>query len=157
MNALKNVMLNYCVCAFFASVLHMLVPKKEEKIFRALSFCVISAVSLMPLLNADFSKASLSFDEVYGESYKSEYSAARALESAVGKNVSDTLIKLGIDEYEIYVSTNTDEEKSIVRVTEVRVELAPEFENRTDDVKNELDAIYKDVLKVEVKNGASEN
>lgn len=157
MSALKSVMINYCVCAFFASILHALVPKKEEKLFRALSFCVISAVSLMPLINADFSVIEFSFDEVREESYKNEYSAARALEVAVKKNVSDTLIKLGIDEYEIYVSTNTDEERSIVTVTEVRVELAPEFENKTDSVKSELDGIYKDVLKIEVKNGASAN
>lgn len=153
MSAIKTVILNYCVCAFSASILSFLVGERDKRLFKALSFCIIAAVSLTPLVNADLKESLFSFEEALEKTAETRDSAEKTLYLAVYKNVADTLINLGIDEYEIYVTVSDGEEENFVVVTEVRVEVGDEFRDKTDEVREALFDTYEDVLIIEVKNG----
>lgn len=159
MNTLKAVILNYCVYAFLASILEMLTDEKRKRAFRSFSFCIILAFCLSPLADGDLGQV---FENIYseveeGESISAVQSACGRLEKAVYRNVSSVLINLGINEYEIYVSTSVNEEECVVTVTEVLVELDGEFAGLAEKVKNELREDYGEILKIEVKNSGNEN
>lgn len=151
---LKTVLINYCVCAFFATLLEALVPERQKRIFKTLSFCVIAAVTLSPLF-ANQSKINFDFeipDSEYSESQKSLVAASARLEKAVYKNVEETLINEGINEYEIYVSTNISEEENTVVLSGVSVQIGAEFKDAAESVKEKLFEIYGETLVLEVKN-----
>lgn len=154
MSALKTVIVNYCVYAFFAAVLELITSEKHKRAFRSFSFCVILAFSLLPLSGAqiDISNA-FNYEEQGGENAAASLaSACTRLERAVYENVSQALINIGINEYEIYVSTVVNEEECVVRVTEVLVELGEKFADDTERAFEALKADYEEILKVEVKN-----
>lgn len=152
MSALKTVMVNYCIYAFFAAVLELITNEKHKRAFRSFSFCVILAFSLAPLTGIELNIADSLFEEKSIAEVSSLEAACTRLERAVYENVAQVLISLGINEYEIYVSTVVNEEECVVTVTEVLVELGAEFADDTERVFEALKADYEEILKVEVKN-----
>lgn len=155
MSILKTVLINYCVCAFFATLLETLVAEKQKRIFKTLSFCVIAAVTVSPLFGAQKNIDFFDFltpEEEYSESQKSLAAASGRLEKAVYKNVEETLINEGINEYEIYVSTNLNEEENTVTLSLVSVQIGSDFKDKAESIKQKLSETYGEALALEVKN-----
>ena len=155
MSILKTVLINYCVCAFFATLLETLIAEKQKRIFKTLSFCVIAAVTVSPLFGAQKNIDFFDFltpEEEYSESQKSLAAASGRLEKAVYKNVEETLINEGINEYEIYVSTNLNEEENTVTISLVSVQIGSDFKDKAESIKQNLSETYGEALALEVKN-----
>ena len=91
-------------------------------------------------------------EEEYSESQKSLAAASGRLEKAVYKNVEETLINEGINEYEIYVSTNLNEEENTVTLSLVSVQIGSDFKDKAESIKQKLSETYGEALALEVKN-----
>ena len=153
---LKNILISYAVCAFCGGILrHLCFSASSEKMFRFIVTAAAVSAAVIPLIKDGVPGLS-----VHSENFtvNSEYAetdalmhASHALEKNIYAHVSETLINLGVREYEIYVKTETDEAENTVSVTLVRVEIGIEYETLLPEVRKILYAEYGEVLETDVK------
>jgi hypothetical protein len=86
--------------------------------------------------------------EVYEDSI---LKTSKLIEKEVYKKIENILINRGIDEYEINISTKTDKETREIVLTGISVLLGKEYENEIQNLKEELNDEFYEVLKVGVK------
>ena len=67
------------------------------------------------------------------------------------KNVENILINEGVNEYEIYISTNIDDSTNEIVLTEVTVLVDEKFKGEISDLENILKTEFGEVLKIGVK------
>ena len=66
--------------------------------------------------------------KLYDEQYSALIHTQKLLEEELYDEMSEILIKLSINEYEIYIETTADEKENTVYLEEVRIEISKEFE-----------------------------
>ncbi len=149
----KTVVTGYMFCAFIGGILEYLAPPKAKSILRIVVTIVVLFVTLTPIIKSDISFSSFILNENDSNTkIDALMHTANLTEKKIYNEIREILINLHIDEYEIYVTTSVDEEKNIVYLEEIKVELSEEFTDKTEIVKSKISEEYKDILKVGVKN-----
>ncbi len=151
---IKNVLLNYAVCAFVGGILEYIAPQKAKKTLR------IAVVSLLLIgIFSPIAKTEFSFDEMLTEteidenvSYDALMHTANMAEKKLREEIKEILINEGINEYEIYISTSVDEKDNTVYLEEIKIEVAENFKEKIPVIEKSVSEEYKEILKVGVKN-----
>ena len=153
MGIIKEILISYAFSAFLGGFLEFFAPERAKSTLRAIVAAVIIFAVAYPLAKGEIS---LPEDEIMINEEKNETDAlmhiAALTEKTVKNDLKNLLINLGINEYEIYVTTSVDEENSTVYLENVRVELGADFRKDAERVYDSVTADYKSVLKVGVKN-----
>ncbi len=147
---LRDVLLNYAVCALFGGIAGFLAPDRMKKTVRALAVAVMLCGVLLPLCQFQPTEAPTLPNVTEDAAYDDLMHAAGLLENGVRANVRDVLAQLEIHEYDVDVQTACDREKASVSLTSLTVELGEAYANRIADVKEALGE-YQEVLIVRVK------
>ena len=151
---IKSVFVNYFICAIFGGILEYLTPPKGRNTLKICVVTVMLVASLSPLLKTEFMFENVinSEEAQIQEKYNSLMHTANLLEKNLYSQSKNILINLGIDEYEIYITTSLDEENNTVYLDEIYIELDKEYRNLVSQVYDSFNEEYKQVLKVGVKN-----
>ncbi|MGN0526762.1 MAG: hypothetical protein ACI4IF_04940 [Acutalibacteraceae bacterium] len=149
---IKSVLINYAICSVLGGVLEYLSPEKARKTLRIVVLTVLLFSVLTPVMKSQ--KIDLQLDNAESEeiSYDTLLHTANLIEKSIKNNIKEILINLGINEYEIYVTTSVDEAEGVVFLEDVRVEVGEEFSDKIETVKSKIPDDYKAVLYVGVKN-----
>lgn len=147
---LRDVLLNYAVCALFGGMAGFLAPERMKKTVRALAVAVMLCGVLLPFCSLKRSEPPSLPDVTEDAAYDDLMHAAGLLENSVRANVRDVLGQLDIHEYDIDVQTACSREEGSVTLTSLSVELGEAYADRTADVKEALGE-YQEVLMVRVK------
>ncbi len=153
-DTIKTVLLNYAVCAFVGGILEYIAPEKTKKVLR------IAVVSVLLLgIFSPFVKNENSIDEIFSVtgnseniSYDTLMHTANLTEKKLREEMKQVLINLGINEYEIYISTSVDEKENTVYLEEIKIEVAENFKDKIPVIEENVSEQYKEILKVGVKN-----
>lgn len=153
---LKSVMLSYAVCAFCGGIMQYLcLSESSEKTFRFVVTAAAVSVAVIPLVKSTVTGLTLPQVNIAENGEYAETDALMHLANAAEKNIyghiSETLINLGVREYEIYVKTQTDEAENAVSLTLVRVEVGAEYKSLLPEIEEILKAEYGEVLETDVK------
>ncbi len=150
---IKTVFLNYAFCSVLGGFVEYLTPDKMKRTVRICTILVILTICFAPLSKIDFNvnTPNISFSNQEGN-YNALMHTASLMEKEVYANVKNTLINLNIEEYEIYVSTEIDEESNTVYFEEIKVEVDKQYEGLLPEIEKGIEKEYKDILKVGVKN-----
>jgi hypothetical protein len=154
MDSVKLVLVNYAVCALFGSIFEFILPRKNKDVFRIVSSVILISVIIIPLskldLSGEFEKIeySLEVDENEG----SLHTTAGLIEKEIYKNVENILINEGVNEYEIYISTNVDEVTNEIILTEVELLVDEKFKDKTSSLEKRFKTDFGEVFKIGVKN-----
>ncbi len=153
MESLKTVLVNYAVCALFGSVFEFISPKRNKETFRIISSLILISVIVIPLARFDFSDLIVDFELQQEEATENNslLLTADILEREIYKSIEDTLINAGVDEYEIYISTEINEETKEINISSVEILLDESFENKIEELESAFGKEYGEILKIGVK------
>lgn len=154
-DVIKTVLFNYAVCAFVGGALEYLAPEKTKKNLRIAVVSVMLLVIASPIAKGEISiEGDLLSQEEISEKMNCDalMHTASLTERMLREEMKEILINENINEYEIYITTEIDEEESTVFLTEIKIELGKAFENKIELVKNKVPEEYQEILKVGVKN-----
>lgn len=152
--SVKEVLLNYAVCSLTGGVLSFIMPEKMRKPLKVIVTLFLISTVVFPLFRSEISIDTLFDEEVtfYDEQYSALLHTQSLLEKKLYDEMSEILINLGINEYEIYIETTADEEENTVYLEEIRIEIPKEIGYMAENIRNSVSQEYKDVLKVGLKN-----
>ena len=154
MDSVKTVLMNYAVCALLGSIFEFIAPRKNKETFRIISSIILISVIVIPLATFDFSGL-LGEQEFYFETEQTEENAlkntAKLIEREIYKKVEEILINEGVNEYEIYVSTQTDEASREIILCELKILVDSKFQSEISALEEKLSNDFGDVLKIGVK------
>ena len=154
MDSIKTVLVNYAICALLGSVLEFISPKKSREAFRVVSGIILISVIIVPLIGFDFSaelgKNSFDFEEATSKE-NTLLTTAGLMEKEIYKQIENILINEQIDEYEIYISTEIDEEANEIILSEVNVLVGVQFQNKITELSSILGKEFGDILQIGVK------
>lgn len=152
--AIKSVLLNYAVCSLVGGILEYITPEKMRKTLRVIITLFLVSTVVFPLLKVDVNLEEFFDSETNTESTK--YSALVHTQNLLEKKLYDEmrniLINCEVQEYEIYITTTVDEEENTVYLEKIKIEVSSEFQNKIEEIKNNVSQEYKSVLEVGVKN-----
>ena len=159
MDSIKTVLVNYAICALLGSVLEFISPKKSREAFRIVSGIILISVIVIPLVGFNFSaeleKREFEFEEE-GSGEDVLLTTAGLMEKEIYKQIENILINEQIDEYEIYISTEIDEEANEIILSEVNILVGVQFQNKITELSSILGKAFGDILQIGVKeNGKS--
>lgn len=148
---IKNTFLNYMLCAVAGGMLEYLAPDRSKKTMRIILVAVILTVTLSPVLklNIDFELP----QEEYSEdmNYEDLLHMRNLTEKKIRKEMKDIIINAGVREYEIYITTDADEESATVYLDKVEIQVGKEYAHLTDHIKNNAPEEYRSIVEVGVK------
>ncbi len=151
--AVKTLFINFAVCSVIGGVLEYLTPTSYRKTLRVAVVGVILAMCISPVFKLDFNgfntRDSVSEEQI---TYDSLMHTANLAEKNVRQQIKNVLIKYGVNEYEIYVTTSVDKEAQVVFLEEVVVEVDKTFEKLLPDIVDDIPEEYKSVVRTGVKN-----
>lgn len=154
MDSIKTVLVNYAICALLGSVLEFISPKKSREAFRIVSGIILISVIVIPLVGFNFSaeleKREFEFEEE-GSGEDVLLTTAGLMEKEIYKQIENILINEQIDEYEIYISTEIDEEANEIILSEVNVLVGVHFQNKITELSSILGKEFGDILQIGVK------
>ena len=152
--AVKNVFINYIFCAVFGGILEYIAPTKMRKTLRICVVSLMLVASLSPILNTDlsFDYKSYASENQQREQYNALMHTANLIEKKVYGEMKDILINSGVDEYEIYITTNIDEEGNTVYLEKIRIETDKPFKEKFSEIEKQIPEVYKKVFEIGVKN-----
>jgi hypothetical protein len=141
------------LCAVVGGILEYIAPDKSKKMIRIIVVAVILAVTLSPLLKID-----IDFnidDEEYTEdnSYENLLHMRNLVEKKVRSDMREVIINAGVNEYEIYVTTDGDEESQTVYLQSVEILVGKDFAHLTQQIKDSAPEQYRSIVEVGVKDG----
>ena len=153
MDSIKLVLVNYAVCALLGSIFEFILPRKNKDVFRIVSSIILISVIIIPLSRIDFENEFSEFEILVEESETQSgvNHTASLIEKEIYKNVENILINEGVNEYEIYISTNIDDSTNEIVLTEVTVLVDEKFKGEISDLENILKTEFGEVLKIGVK------
>lgn len=153
-DVIRSVFLNYIVCAVFGGVLEYLTPLKMRKTIRVCVVSLMMLASVIPLFNLDIDFEALYSTEEFEiqEQYNALMHTANIIERNVYADMKQILINQNVDEYEIYVSTEINEEDNVVYLEEVRIEVDHTYKSKIPHITNQVPQEYRQILKIGVKN-----
>ena len=151
---IKTVMLNYAFCALVGGILEYISPEKTKKTLRVAVVSVMLLVIISPIAKSEinFENTFQNYEISEGVSYDALMHTANLAERKLREEMKEILIKEGINEYEIYITTTVDEEENTVYLEEIKIEVGKAFENKIGIIKSSIAQEYQEVLKVGVKN-----
>ena len=151
---IKTVLLNYAVCALVGGVLEYIAPEKTKKTLRIAVVSVLLLMVVSPFMKSEINLGNFLPEEEISENvnYNALMHTANLTEQKLREEMKELLIKQGINEYEIYITTTVDEEKNTVYLEEIKIEVGKSFENKIDIIKSHVSDEYQEILKVGVKN-----
>lgn len=151
---IKTVLLNYAVCALVGGVLEYIAPEKTKKTLRIAVVSVLLLMVVSPIMKSEINLEKFLPEEEISENvnYNALMHTANLTEQKLREEMKELLIKQGINEYEIYITTTVDEEKNTVYLEEIKIEVGKSFENKIDIIKSYVSDEYQEILKVGVKN-----
>lgn len=150
----KTAFVSYAVCAVVGGILEYLTPPKYRKTLRVAVVGVILAVSLAPFTDISWD-VDLMADKPYireNTTYDALMHTANLAEKKVRSRIKDVLIKYGVNEYEIYVTTSVDKEECIVYLESIVVEVDSSYEALLPQINNDIPDEYKSIARTGVKN-----
>jgi hypothetical protein len=154
MDSIKTVLVNYAICALLGSVLEFISPKKSREAFRIVSGIILISVIVIPLVGFNFSaeleKREFEFEEE-GSGEDVLLTTAGLMEKEIYKQIENILINEQIDEYEIYISTEIDEEANEIILSEVNILVGVQFQNKITELSSILGKEFGDILQIGVK------
>lgn len=154
MDSVKTVLMNYAVCALLGSIFEFIAPRRNKETFRIISSIILISVIVIPLATFDFSGA-IEEQEFQFETEQTEekalQNAAKLIEREIYKKVEEILINEDVNEYEIYVSTETDEESGEIILTELKILVDGKFQEKIPVLKEKLKDDFGEILKIGVK------
>ena len=122
-------------------------------VFRIVSSVILISVIVIPLsrldLKSEFSQLNFSITE--SDTEQSINHTANLIEKEIYKSIEEILINEGVNEYEIYISTNIDDSTNEIVLTEVTVLVDEKFKGEISDLENILKTEFGEVLKIGVK------
>ena len=148
---IKSTFVNYMLCAIVGGILEYLAPDRSKKTMRIILVAVILAVTLSPILKIDVNFDLPQEDYECEIRYEDLLHMRNLVENKVRKEMRDIIINEGIDEYEIYITTDADEESGTVYLDKVKIEVGKEFAHLTEQVKNKSPEDYRSIVEVGVK------
>lgn len=151
---IQSVFINYISCAIFGGFLQYLAPDRMKKFLRACIVSVMLIVSLSPILKIDFDFENINQgDELELQTrYDTLMHTANLMEKEIYTDIKNILIKLNVNEYEIYVSTSVDETENAVFLDEIKIEVHKDFQDKISEIKKQIPKEYKEILKIGIKN-----
>jgi hypothetical protein len=154
MDSIKTVLVNYAICALLGSVLEFISPKKSREAFRIVSGIILISVIVIPLVGFNFSaeleKREFEFEEE-GSGEDVLLTTAGLMEKEIYKQIENILINEQIDEYEIYISTEIDEEANEIILSEANILVGVQFQNKITELSSILGKEFGDILQIGVK------
>ncbi len=152
----KSIMIPYAVCAFCGGILQYLcISESSKKTFRFVVTAAAVSVAAIPLVKSAGAELTLPQVNIAENGEYAETDALMHLANAAEKNIyahiSETLINLGVREYEIYVKTQIDEAENTVSISLVRVEVDAAYKSLLPQIEEILKAEYGEVLETDVK------
>lgn len=154
MDSIKTVLMNYAVCALLGSIFEFIAPRRNKETFRIISSIILISVIIIPLATFDF-KGAFEEQEFQFETEQTEEKAlqntTKLIEREIYKNVEEILINEGVNEYEIYVSTRTDEASREVILSELKIFVDSKFQKKIPVLRDKLKGDFGEILKIEVK------
>jgi hypothetical protein len=153
MDSIKLVLVNYAVCALLGSIFEFILPRKNKDVFRIVSSIILISVIIIPLSRIDFENEFSEFGILVEESETQTgvNHTASLIEKEIYKNVENILINEGVNEYEIYISTNIDDSTNEIVLTEITVLVDEKFKGEISDLENILKTEFGEALKIGVK------
>ena len=151
--AIKSTFVNYMLCAVVGGILEYIAPDKSKKMIRIIVVAVILAVTLSPLLKIDIDFSI--DDEEYTEdnSYENLLHMRNLVEKKVRSDMREVIINAGVNEYEIYITTDGDEESQTVYLQRVEILVGSDFAHLTQQIKDSAPEEYRSIVEVGVKDG----
>ena len=151
---IKTVLLNYAICAFIGGVLEYLSPQKAKTTVRVVVVSVLLLGIVSPIVKSEISVEDLFPDTETKENvnYNALMHTANITERKLRDEMKEILIKMNINEYEIYITTSVDEEENTVYLEEIKIEVDSDFGEMIPEIKKNVPKEYQEILKVGVKN-----
>jgi hypothetical protein len=152
-DSIKTVLLNYAVCALLGSVFEFVCPKRTRESMRIVSSVVLISVIALPLMNFDFNTVLRNVSDEQ-EEFTQENSlvhTASLMEKEIYKEIENILINEYVDEYEIYITIETDEKEMIINLSRIEVLIDERYKEKIPLLNNALQKEYGDVLIIGVK------
>ena len=151
---IKTVLFNYAVCALVGGMLEYIAPEKAKNTLRIAVVSVLLLMVVSPVMKSEINLENFLPDEEISESvnYNALMHTANLTEQKLRDEMKEILIKQNINEYEIYITTTVDEDKSTVYLEEIKIEVGKAFKDRIDIIKRNVPKEYQEILKVGVKN-----
>ncbi len=154
MDSIKTVLMNYAVCALLGSIFEFIAPRRNKETFRIISSIILISLIVIPLATFDF-KGAFEKQEFQFETEQTEEKAlqntTKLIEREIYKNVEEILINEGVNEYEIYVSTRTDEASREIILSELKIFVDSKFQEKIPVLRDKLKGDFGEILKIEVK------
>ncbi len=151
---IKSVLLNYAVCSLAGGVLEYITPEKMRKTLRIIITLFLVSTVVFPLLKSDVNLETIFASETNVENtgYTALVHTQSLLEKKLYDEMRNILINCEVQEYEIYITTTVDEEENTVYLEKIKIEVSSEFQNKIEEIINNVSQEYKSVLEVGVKN-----
>lgn len=152
-DAVKTLFVNFAVCSVLGGVLEYLTPTTYRKTLRVAVVGVILAMCISPVFKIELSSFDIG-DSATEEQlvYDSLMHTANLTEKNVRQQIKNVLIKYGVNEYEIYVTTSVDKENKTVYLKEVVIEVDKSFQNMLPEIIDDIPTEYKSIVRTGVKN-----
>lgn len=151
---IKNVFVNYAACAVFGGLLEYITPDNMKKSVRVCVVLLMLAVSFLPLLNLhkDFELDIDNEKLQQQEEYNALMHTASLTEKKLYSEMKAILINAGVDEYEIYITTDVDEQSKTVYLEKIKIQVDKAYEGLIPQITNDIHEEYRKILEIGVKN-----
>lgn len=151
---IKNVFINYAACAVFGGLLEYITPDNMKKSVRVCVVLLMLAVSFLPLLNLhkDFELDIDNEELQQQEEYNALMHTASLTEKKLYSEMKAILINAGVDEYEIYITTDVDEQSKTVYLEKIKIQVDKAYEGLIPEITNDIHEEYRKILEIGVKN-----
>ena len=119
--AIKGIFVNYMLCAVVGGILEYLAPDKSKKMIRMIVVAVVLAVTLSPILKIDIDFDIEEDKYTENDSYENLLHMRNLVEKKVRSDMREIIINSGVNEYEIYITIETDEKEMIINLRRIEV------------------------------------
>lgn len=149
--AIKGIFVNYMLCAVVGGILEYLAPDKTKKMIRMIVVAVVLAVTLSPILKIDIDFDIEEDKYTENDSYENLLHMRNLVEKKVRSDMREIIINSGVNEYEIYITTDGDEESQTVYLQRVEILLGKDFAHLTEYIRESAPEEYRSIVEVGVK------
>ena len=149
-DTVKNVLVNYIICAVIGGVLEYFVPQRMKKTLHTAVVAVMLVAAFSPVLKTDFDFESIDYpeQESIATGYDNLMHIANLTEKKIYNEMKQILITEQISEYEIYVRTSVEKDENTVYLDEVKVEIPVEYKDKASGITQAVPEEYKSVFNI---------
>lgn len=149
---IKSTFVNYMICAVVGGIFEYLAPERSRKTLRIVLVAVILTVTLSPVLKTEIDFGFAEESEISEDiGYDALMHTRNLTEKKIRAEMKEIIINAGIDEYEIYITTDADESTYTVYLDKVEIQVGKEYIHLAELIKNNAPEEYRSVVEVGVK------